>query len=63
LSARTLLAFSNRMDAHKEVIAVILRKGFHSSTRGLGNGLGRIHSRYPGLIRSDGSRVTHPMSR
>jgi hypothetical protein len=48
LSARTLLAFSNRMDAHKEVIAVILRKGFHSSTRGLGNGLGRIHSRYPG---------------
>jgi hypothetical protein len=25
---------------------VLLCKGFHSSTRGLGNGLGRVQSRY-----------------
>jgi hypothetical protein len=41
--------FSNRTDAHKEVIVVLLRKRLHSSTRGLGSGLGRgVQSRNSG---------------
>ena len=39
-------AFWNRTDTHKENIVVILCKGFHSSTKGLGSGLGRVQSRY-----------------
>jgi hypothetical protein len=39
-------AFWNRTDTHKENVVVILCKGLHSSTKGLGSGLGRVQSRY-----------------
>jgi hypothetical protein len=47
-SKHQLQAFSNRTDTHKENVVVLLCKRLHSSTRGLGNGLGRVHSRYSG---------------
>jgi hypothetical protein len=43
-------AFLNRTDTHKENVVFFVCKKLHAPLfdQGLGNGLGRVHSRYSG---------------